>query len=80
MSLGSILTLAITPVALSAERIFFNRLSRHLGGGFEDLAEDGTVNERFHPFASRLNEQQFQELQTFLNWRLDVDLIAPCLN
>ncbi|MEM9008225.1 MAG: alpha/beta hydrolase [Cyanobacteria bacterium P01_F01_bin.86] len=79
MSLGTILTLAITPAVLSAERIEF------FVGPFEPviwvedleaLAEDGTVNERLHTFASRLNEQQIQELQTFLNLRLDVDLIT----
>ena len=79
MSLGTILALGITPAALSAERIEF------FVGPFEPviwvedleaLAEDGTVNERFHSFASRLNEQQLQELRTFLNLRLDVDLIT----
>ena len=79
MSLGTMLSLAITPAALSAERIEF------FVGPFEPviwvedleaLAEDGTVNERFRFFANRLNEQQLQELQTFLNLRLDIDLIT----
>lgn len=71
--------MAIAPAASGAERIqfFVGPLEPTLW--VEDLAifaAEGTITEQFRPFAQRLTEQQCQELRTFLNWHLDVDLVT----
>ena len=77
--LSAIAMAAIAPAANSAERIQF------WVGPFEPtlwvedlaaLAEDGTVTDRFRPFARNLSDAQLQELQRFLNWHLDVELVT----
>ena len=77
--LGTAIALNSVSVAFSAERIEF------FVGPFEPviwiedlevLAEDGTITQRFRPFASRLSEQQLRELRAFLNRAVDVDLIT----
>ena len=77
LGLGVATVLAIAPAAKSAERLQF------WVGPFEPIiwvddlaafAKDGTITDRFHIFARHLNDQQLQELSTFLNWQLDVPL------
>ncbi|NJL47831.1 MAG: alpha/beta hydrolase [Leptolyngbyaceae cyanobacterium SM2_5_2] len=76
---GAAITVLALPPAHAAERIEF------FVGPFEPilwvddlaaLAKDGTVTERFRPFANRLSTTQLEELQRFLNWELDADLVT----
>lgn len=79
LKLGAAIAVATSFPAQSAERIEF------FIGPFEPviwvedletLAESGTVTQRFRPFANRLNGEQLQELQLFLNQSLEVDLLT----
>lgn len=79
LGLGTAIALGTAAAASGAERIEF------FVGPFEPviwiedleaLAENGTITERFRPFANRLSEQQLQELRAFLNRSVDVDLIT----
>lgn len=77
--LGAMVLLGLTPEAIAAERIEF------FIGPFEPViwiddlatfAAEGTVTDRFAPVADRLNASQKEQLRTFLNEELDVDLVT----
>ena len=79
VTVGAAIVLTAPSTVSSAERIEF------FIGPYEPviwvddlaaLAKDGTVTDRFDFFARHLNEQQLQELQGFLNWSLDLDVIT----
>ncbi|NEQ49946.1 MAG: alpha/beta hydrolase [Leptolyngbya sp. SIO3F4] len=79
LGVSATLSLAVAPVAHSAERVevFVGPFEPVIWvDDLEALAKDGTVTKRFRPFAKHLDEQQLQELQLFLNRPLDVDLIT----
>ncbi|NEQ43678.1 MAG: alpha/beta hydrolase [Leptolyngbya sp. SIOISBB] len=76
---GTAVALGTASAALSAERIEFFVGPFEPAIWIEDLealAKDGTVTDRFRPFANRLSELQLEELRAFLNRSVDVDLIT----
>ncbi|NJN22637.1 MAG: alpha/beta hydrolase [Leptolyngbya sp. RL_3_1] len=79
LGLGAISVLAIAPAATSAERIEFFIGPLEPAILVEDLAafaQDGTINDSFRLVADNMSAAQRQQLRSFLNWQLDVELIT----